>query len=67
MLKTNKHDSARGNAAKMARLVAEGVESIADIEVGLRTVKWATPQDVLWDQLARGKSFSPGGDENERE
>ncbi len=51
----------------MARLVAEGVESIADIEVGLRTVKWATPQDVLWDQLARGKSFSPGGDENERE
>jgi NAD(P)H dehydrogenase (quinone) len=48
-------DSASGNRAKMARLVAERADSIAGLEVRLRKVEEATPEDVLWcDGLALG-------------
>jgi NAD(P)H dehydrogenase (quinone) len=49
------YDSASGNTAKMAGLVAEGAESILGMEVRLRKVDEATPEDVLWcDGLALG-------------
>jgi NAD(P)H dehydrogenase (quinone) len=45
----------------MARLVAEGAESIADMEVRLRKVEEATPEDVLWcDGLALGSPTNMG-------
>jgi hypothetical protein len=42
------YDSASGNTAKMAGLVAEGAGSIPGVEVRLRKVEEATPEDVLW-------------------
>jgi hypothetical protein len=49
------YDSASGNTAKMAGLVAEGAASIPEIEVRLRAVAEATAEDVLWcDGLALG-------------
>jgi hypothetical protein len=47
------YDSASGNTAKMAGLVAEGAGVIPGVEVRLRKVEEATPEDVLWcDELA---------------
>ncbi len=49
------YDSASGNTAKMAGLVAEGAGSIPGVEVRLRQVEEATAEDVLWcDGLALG-------------
>lgn len=42
------YDSASGNTAKMAQLVAEGAQSFADTEVRLRRVEEATADDVIW-------------------
>jgi len=39
------YDSASGNTAKMAGLVAEGAAGISGIEVRLRQVEEATPDD----------------------
>ena len=41
------YDSASGNTAKMAGLVAEGAGAIPGTEVRLRKVDEATPEDVL--------------------
>ena len=55
------YDSVSGNTAKMARLVAEGAESIAGMEVRPRMVEQATPEDVLWcDGLALGSPTNMG-------
>ena len=55
------YDSASGNTATMARLVAEGAGSIPDIEVRLRNVEEATADDVLWcDGLALGSPTNMG-------
>jgi NAD(P)H dehydrogenase (quinone) len=54
-------DSASGNTAKMAQLVAEGAASIPGVEVRLRQVEEATPEDVLWcDGLALGSPTNMG-------
>ena len=54
-------DSASGNTAKMAGLVAEGAASIPAIEVRLRKVEEATADDVLWcDGLALGSPTNMG-------
>jgi NAD(P)H dehydrogenase (quinone) len=55
------YDSASGNTAKMAALVAEGAARIPAIEVRLRRVEEATPEDVLWcDGLALGSPTNMG-------
>src|SRR5438034_8473177 len=55
------YDSASGNTAKMAGLVAEGAASIAGVEVRLRKVDEATAEDVLWcDGLALGSPTNMG-------
>src|ERR1700719_1104024 len=55
------YDSASGNTAKMAELVAEGAAGIPGIEVRLRIVEEATPEDVLWcDGLALGSPTNMG-------
>src|SRR5690242_1444969 len=55
------YDSASGNTAKMARLVVEGAEGVPGIEVRLRKVEQATPDDVLWcDGLALGSPTNMG-------
>jgi NAD(P)H dehydrogenase (quinone) len=55
------YDSASGNTAKMAALVAEGAASIAGIEVRLRSVDQAQAEDVLWcDGLAVGSPTNMG-------
>src|SRR4051812_23598223 len=55
------YDSASGNTAKMAGLVAEEAASIAGMEVRLRKVEEATPDDVLWcDGLAVGSPTNMG-------
>src|SRR5471030_3263117 len=55
------YDSASGNTAKMAGLVAEGAAGIPGIEVRLRRVEEATPEDVLWcDGLALGSPTNMG-------
>src|SRR5215467_9935188 len=55
------YDSASGNTAKMARLVAEGAGSIPGVEVRLRQVAEATADDVLWcDGLALGSPTNMG-------
>ncbi len=41
-------DSKSGNTAKMAQLVAEGAQTIADTEVRVRSVDDARPEDVFW-------------------
>jgi NAD(P)H dehydrogenase (quinone) len=54
-------DSASGNTAKMAELVAEGAAGIDGIEVRLRSVEEATSQDVVWcDGLAVGSPTNMG-------
>jgi NAD(P)H dehydrogenase (quinone) len=55
------YDSASGNTAKMAALVAEGAAVIPLTEVRVRTVDEASPQDVLWcDGLALGSPTNMG-------
>ncbi len=55
------YDSATGNTAKMAALVAEGAESIAGMEVRVRDVEAATAEDVRWcDGLAVGSPTNMG-------
>ena len=55
------HDSKTGNTAKMAALVAEGAQTIADTEVRVRSVDDATPEDVIWcDGLAVGSPTNMG-------
>jgi NAD(P)H dehydrogenase (quinone) len=55
------YDSASGNTAQMAALVAEGAGSIPHTEVRLRKVEEATPDDVFWcDGLAAGSPTNMG-------
>ena len=55
------YDSASGNTAKMAGLVAEGAAGIPGTEVRLRQVGAATAEDVLWcDGLALGSPTNMG-------
>src|SRR6185436_9907071 len=55
------YHSASGNTAKMAALVAEGVESVPDIELRIREVDAATADDVVWcDGLAVGSPTNMG-------
>lgn len=55
------YHSASGNTARMAELVAEGVRLIPAIEVRIRTVEEATPEDVHWcDGLAVGSPTNMG-------
>ncbi len=55
------YDSASGNTAKMAGLVAEGAGSIDHIEVRLQRVDEATPDDIAWcDGLALGSPTNMG-------
>src|ERR1700691_3824654 len=55
------YDSASGNTAKMAGLVAEGAASIPGVETRLRRVEEATAEDVLWcDGLALGSPTNMG-------
>ena len=54
-------DSKSGNVAKMAALVAEGAQRIADTEVRVRSVDDARADDVLWcDGLAVGSPTNMG-------
>src|SRR5471032_2321245 len=55
------YDSASGNTAKMASLIAEGAGSIPGIEVRLCKVEEASADDVLWcDGLALGSPTNMG-------
>jgi NAD(P)H dehydrogenase (quinone) len=55
------YDSASGNTAKMAELVAEGAAAIDGLEVRLRSVDQATAADVVWcDGLAVGSPTNMG-------
>jgi NAD(P)H dehydrogenase (quinone) len=55
------YDSASGNTAKMAGLLAEGAGTIAGIEVRLRKIDEATADDVVWcDGLALGSPTNMG-------
>lgn len=55
------YDSATGNTAKMAALVAEGAESIEGIEVRVRNTEEATADDVYWcDGIAIGSPTNMG-------
>ena len=55
------YDSATGNTAKMAELVAEGARSISDTDVRVRSVDDAVPGDVEWcDGLALGSPTNMG-------
>ena len=55
------YDSATGNTAKMAELVAEGAASIDAMDVRVRSVDEATAEDVLWcDGLAVGTPTNMG-------
>ncbi|MFM7815332.1 MAG: flavodoxin family protein [Verrucomicrobiota bacterium] len=54
-------DSQTGNVRRMAELVAEGAQTIADTEVRLRLVEEATADDVRWcDGLAVGSPTNMG-------
>jgi NAD(P)H dehydrogenase (quinone) len=54
-------DSASGNTAAMARMVAEGAQKIPQTEVRLRSVDEAVAADVLWcDGLAVGSPTNMG-------
>ena len=54
-------DSASGNTAAMARMVAEGAQAIPQTEVRLRSVDEAVAADVLWcDGLAVGSPTNMG-------
>jgi len=55
------YDSKSGNVAKMAELIGEGAQRIADTEVRVRSVDEATADDVLWcDGLAVGSPTNMG-------
>ena len=55
------YDSASGNVAKMAALVAEGAARIPETEVRVRSLDEATADDVLWcDGLAVGSPTNMG-------
>jgi NAD(P)H dehydrogenase (quinone) len=55
------YDSASGNTAKMAALVAEGAREVPGIEVRLRHVDEAAAEDVFWcDGLALGSPTNMG-------
>jgi NAD(P)H dehydrogenase (quinone) len=55
------YDSATGNTAKMAALVAEGATMIPETEVRVRNLDEATADDVLWcDGLAVGSPTNMG-------
>jgi NAD(P)H dehydrogenase (quinone) len=55
------YDSATGNTAKMAALVAEGAREVSDTEVRIRNLDEATAEDVLWcDGLAVGSPTNMG-------
>src|SRR3954464_3250045 len=55
------YDSATGNTAAMAHLVAEGARSIPDTEVRQRDLTQAGPDDVYWcDGLAVGSPTNMG-------
>ena len=54
-------DSATGHTRRMAELVAEGAQSIAETEVRRRSLDDATAADVLWcDGLAVGSPTNMG-------
>jgi NAD(P)H dehydrogenase (quinone) len=55
------YDSASGNTAKMAALVAEGAREVPQIEVRLCRLEEATADDVLWcEGLALGSPTNMG-------
>lgn len=55
------YDSKTGNVAKMAALVAEGAQAIANTEVRLRSVDEAKAEDVTWcDGIAVGSPTNMG-------
>ena len=55
------YDSASGNTAKMAELVAEGAGEVPDVEVRLRRLDESTADDVLWcEGLALGSPTNMG-------
>ncbi len=55
------YDSLSGNTAKMALLVGEGAGTIAGIEVRVRSITEATPDDVVWcDGIAVGSPTNMG-------
>jgi NAD(P)H dehydrogenase (quinone) len=55
------YHSASGNTAKMAQLVADGAASIPKMDVRLRNVDEATPDDVYWcDGIACGSPTNMG-------
>jgi NAD(P)H dehydrogenase (quinone) len=55
------YDSASGNTAKMAELVASGAAGISGTEVRMRRIEEASADDVLWcDGLAVGSPTNMG-------
>jgi NAD(P)H dehydrogenase (quinone) len=55
------YDSRTGNTARMAQLVAEGAQAVADTETRLRSLAEAQPADVAWcDGLAVGSPTNMG-------
>jgi NAD(P)H dehydrogenase (quinone) len=55
------YDSATGNTASMARLVAKGAARIPQTEVRLRSIDEASPDDIVWcDGLAVGSPTNMG-------
>lgn len=55
------YDSATGNTARMADLVAEGATSISGMDVRVRDVQGADAEDVCWcDGLAVGSPTNMG-------
>jgi NAD(P)H dehydrogenase (quinone) len=54
-------DSASGNTARMAALVAAGAQRVSSVEVRVRKIDDATAEDVLWcDGLACGSPTNMG-------
>jgi len=54
-------DSASGNTAKMAQLVADGAGTIPDTDLRVRKVEEATAEDVIWcDGIAAGSPTNMG-------
>ncbi len=55
------YDTLSGNTGTMARLVGEGAGTITGIEVRIRSVAEASPEDVVWcDGLAVGSPTNMG-------
>jgi NAD(P)H dehydrogenase (quinone) len=55
------YDSASGNTAKMAALVAEGAQEVPGVEVRVRHLDQASADDVLWcEGLALGSPTNMG-------